>query len=235
MFDKYLIQTQNEEVKTWITTVLKNYLSKNDENQGEVEHIIDYFDARKQWCDSRNKSFNLKKMSYPQAKKLSHDWVKKLSKQAKDIVETEADVETEIDFGNGVRLVKLVGQNAFKREGKLMSHCVASYYGKNDMSVYSLRDSLNNPHCTIEINNDNVNQIKGKGNGSIHPKYIKYILKVLKHFKKEVRKSELIHLGYRELTSETFTFYNNNVKNFKYMTYQGSNFMYVHQKFERKV
>jgi hypothetical protein len=55
-----------------------------------------------------------------------------------------------------------------------MSHCVASYYGR-DTVIYSLRDSNNNPHCTIEDGN----QIKGKGNGSVDPKYIDYVVKFL--------------------------------------------------------
>lgn len=38
-----------------------------------------------------------------------------------------------------------------------MSHCVASYYGRN-AKIYSLRDSKNKPHCTIEDGQ----QVKGK-------------------------------------------------------------------------
>jgi hypothetical protein len=38
-----------------------------------------------------------------------------------------------------------------------MSHCVASYYGR-DVEIYSLRDNKNLPHCTVEENK----QVKGK-------------------------------------------------------------------------
>ena len=38
-----------------------------------------------------------------------------------------------------------------------MSHCVASYYGR-DVEIYSLRDKKNLPHCTLEKDN----QIKGE-------------------------------------------------------------------------
>ncbi|WP_353889043.1 PcfJ domain-containing protein [uncultured Flavobacterium sp.] len=56
-------------------------------------------------------------------------------------------------------MVTLKSESSYIREGKLMSHCVGSYYGR-DKIIYSLRDSKNNPHCTIEHGQ----QIKGKGN-----------------------------------------------------------------------
>jgi len=188
----YLEQSANNEVRNWVNVNLRNYLKDNAENVTEIEHIIDYLNSDK--APKR-----LRKMSYEEAKNGAEKWTKSLIKRAADIVETEEDVETIIDFKNGVKLVKLIGKNAFLREGKLMRHCVASYHGKADCSVYSLRDVGNNPHCTIEVshgNNDSINQIKGKGNGCIHPRYIKYVLKILKHFNVDVRDSELSNLGY---------------------------------------
>jgi hypothetical protein len=190
--EQYLQQAKNEEVRNWINVNLRNYLKDNHEVITEVEHIIDYLNSDK----APNR---LRKMSYEEAKGNAEKWTKSLIKRAADIVETEQDVEVAIDFKNGVKLVKLVGKNAFLREGKLMRHCVASYYDKDGCSVYSLRDASNRPHCTIEVQhgeNDNINQIKGKGNGCIHPRYIKYVLKILKHFKIEVRDSEMSNLGY---------------------------------------
>lgn len=228
---KYLDQTESSEVKNWINKNLANYLKNNPESVGEIEHIIDYFKAREKWCVDRNKSFNLIKMSYEQAVKLSNQWVSTLKKKGKDIVETESDVETIIDFNNGVRLVKLVGKSAFAREGHLMSHCVASYYGNDKVCVYSLRDKKNEPHCTIEIvKNGDVNQIKGKGNGDIHPRYIKYVIKILEHFNKDIRTSELTYLGYDEVTPNLFAFILQKAPTLKYITYKGKNFIYRHQK-----
>ena len=223
-----------EELTLWVDTVLTNYLKENPENQGEIEHILDYFIAKDKKLSKRNKKLRLKKMSYKDAKRLSKEWVEKMNKKAGEIVETEDDVSELKKLGNGLRLVKLVGENAYKREGKLMSHCVGSYFGKSNVEIYSIRDNKNMPHCTMEITDKDVNQIKGKGNGSIHPRYIGAVLKALKFIGKEIRKSELIYLGYRELTDETFKFYNERFKDFKYMNYQGSVFMYVNQKFESK-
>ena len=48
------------------------------------------------------------------------------------------------------------------------------------------------PHCTMEKDK----QIKGKGNGDIHPKYVHYIVKFLEHVGMSVSDSEMKHLGY---------------------------------------
>lgn len=225
--EKYLVQTEKAEVKNWINTVLAAYMKKHGENQSNFEHIIDFLNSDK--APTR-----LRKMSYKQAHAGAEQWVKTLRKKGADIVETETDVETFLDYGNGVKLVKLVGQNAFKREGFMMSHCVASYYGKKDVAVYSLRDVNNNPHCTIEVQtaNQNINQIKGKGNGSIHPKYIKYILKALKKLGKDVRGSELQHLGYLELEPYMWQYLEAKFTGLKTITFKNQRYLYKYSKLE---
>ncbi len=195
---KYLIQTELEEVKYWINHNLVNYLNKpeNVENVSEIEHIVDYFNA--------NNFPRLRKMSYSEAKNGAEKWVKSLVKKGNDIDEGVTDLEIVLDFKDGFKLVRLIGENAFKREGALMSHCVGSYVGRQNTAIYSLRDSRNMPHCTIEVQGqNNINQIKGKGNGSIHPNYVSYIVKVLEFFKISVRDSEMRNLGYVNLESVT--------------------------------
>ena len=182
----------SDEVLNWINTNLSNYLnkyngkdgSKNLENQTEIEHIIDYLVS-----DEAPK--RLKKMSYEEAKKNTDKWNKSLIKKGNEIQELENDIEIIKDFEDGFKIVKLVGENAFKREGYLMRHCVASYFGK-DTKVYSLRDDKNMPHCTMEENQ----QIKGKGNGSINPNYIKYIVAFLEEIGMSVGDNEMKNLGY---------------------------------------
>ena len=49
------------------------------------------------------------------------------------------------------------------------------------------------PHATLSKQSQ---QIKGKGNGNIHPKYIKYVVEFLEHLEVEVRDSEMQNLGY---------------------------------------
>ena len=72
-----------------------------------------------------------------------------------------------------------------------MRHCVASYHG-NNTEIYSLRDKNNMPHCTMEKDQ----QIKGKGNGSINPKYINYIIAFLEEVGMSVGDNEMKNLGY---------------------------------------
>ncbi|OQB05611.1 MAG: hypothetical protein BWY19_00946 [bacterium ADurb.Bin212] len=174
----------NNKVISWIDHNLENHLEKHQEDQTEIEHIIDFLISDK--CPVR-----LDKVSYKQAKEKTDLWVKELNKQAEKIVESDNDTEIVLDFKDGFKFVKLVGKNAFDREGLLMSSCVASYYGR-DTNIYSLRDKENKPHCTIEENQ----QIKGKGNSSIHPKYIKYVVEFLEFLGMEVSDNEMANLGY---------------------------------------
>lgn len=58
-----------------------------------------------------------------------------------------------------------------------MNHCVGGYtVGQQD--IYSLRDSSNAPHITIEVSNNEFEQIQGKGNTNVSKKYAKYLRQV---------------------------------------------------------
>lgn len=188
---KYLQLVKNDEIKYWVKHNLKNYLEKNQENVSEIEHIIDFLHS-----DAAPK--RLKKMSYKEANEGAKRWVKTMVKKGALLQDVEdVDYDVIIDFNDGFKLVLLKSQLAFDREGSLMSHCVSSYFDKSS-KIYSLRDSKNMPHCTLEIPEGakSFNQCKGKGNGPIHHKYIKYILETMKHFKIDMRDSEMSNLGY---------------------------------------
>src|SRR3990167_5345933 len=157
-----------QEVIGWLQMVLAKHLEKNPESQDDVEHIIDYL------C-SDSAPTRIQHMAYGEAKSNTEKWSKSLQKKGEHIKETAKDTEVVLDFKDGFKIVKLIGKNAYEREGYLMRHCCGSYFGK-DKEVYSLRDKSNNPHCTIEKNQ----QIKGKGNGDISPKYIHYVVEFLK-------------------------------------------------------
>lgn len=223
--NQYLTQTNKEEVKNWISTTLVAYLKKQPENQSEIEHIIDFL-------NSDRAPTRLSKMSYAQAQASAAKWMATQIKKGGNIIETEEDVKVVLrSRSTGFVFVQLIGENAFKREGFLMGHCVASYFNKKDVAVYSLRDAQNNPHCTIEVNkesnNDKVNQIKGKGNGPIHPNYIKYVIKILKYFKMDVRDSEMTNLGYICPSNDYLTYLNNNFEGMKYISFRNKKYLYV--------
>lgn len=222
-------QTEKEEVKSWIKTTLTAYNKKTKNLElSEAEHIIDFL-------NSETAPKRLKRMSFNQAKTSSEKWVKSLKKKGKDIKETKKDTKTIKRWKNGYRLVQLVSENSFKREGNLMSHCVASYYNKDNIKVYSLRDEKNMPHCTIEVAGESsIQQIKGKGNGHIHPKYIKYIIQSLKKFDIEVRNSEMSNLGYnvveKDLLKLVKKVYNKTSK--MLFKYKNENYLYKYHNLE---
>ena len=173
-------QNASEEVLEWIE---KRVEKKHD--QSDVEHIIDFLVS-----DKAPK--NLERATYDQMKERSGQWTESLIKKGENINEGPEDVEVIKKWKDGFKFVKLIGENAYKREGFLMRHCVKSFFGKDD-EIYSLRDDKNMPHATLSKQSQ---QIKGKGNGNIHPKYIKYVVEFLEHLEVEVRDSEMQNLGY---------------------------------------
>jgi len=221
--EQYILRAEgNTKVISWINKNLYNYLKKEEglEDLSEIEHIIDYL-------KSDYAPDNLNGLQYAAAKTNSAKWVKWLTKKAGNIIETDEDTKIIIDFKNGVKLVELVGKSAYEREGNLMSNCVASYSDK-DCKVYSLRDISNRPHCTIEVtkDEDRVQQIKGKGNGSIHPKYIKYVVKILKYFGMEVNENELANIGYLTYETEYLKLLDRFYTGVKYITFRNKKYFY---------
>ncbi len=170
-----------------IDWVIKHLKEETDITEGE--HIIDFLVSDK--APKR-----LERATFMQMKKETEKWNAALIKKGEHIKEEKSDTEIVLDFGDGFKIVKLIGKKAFEREGYLMRHCVASYYGKN-AEVYSLRDKDNIPHCTIEKDK----QIKGKGNGDISQKYIHYVVKFLEHVGMKIGDNEMKHLGYVNITS----------------------------------
>ena len=170
-------------------------------NVSECEHIIDYL-----MSDKAPKK--LVHATYKEMKSNCDKWTKSLIRKGKNIVETSKDTETIKDFGDGYKMVKLISKRSYEREGTLMRHCVSEYYGKDD-EIYSLRDKNNMPHCTISKNSQ---QIKGKGNGSIHPKYVDYVVKFLECLNIDVRDSEMKNLGYYNIEKFVDELHENTVK-----------------------
>ena len=150
----------------------------------DIEHIIDFL---------KSKDFEaLEWASWDLLKEKAAKWVKMLTQNVSTIDEEYGtDIDIVLDFQDGYRWVKLISQNAYTREGGLMSHCVGSYFTRK-VEIFSLRDAMNKPHCTIEKDE----QIKGKGNGDINLKYINYVVKFLEHIGMKVRDSEMQRLGY---------------------------------------
>ncbi len=168
----------------FIKTQLKGW-----ESQDEVEHMLDFMYS--------NKHKKLEWLSYKLILAKTKKWDIQLQKvSSKDTEKEWIDFETYLDFWDGFRIVKLISKQCYEREWKLMSHCVWWYFGRNT-TIYSLRDSQNKPHCTIE----DWNQVKWKWNGSIDPKYVEYVVKFLEKKWMTVWENEMKNLGYHKLDS----------------------------------
>lgn len=74
-------------------------------------------------------------------------------------------------FADGWSLQRVVSENDFKVEGNLMRHCVASYHDRGDCIILSMRDQINMPHATFEVDKDmvNVKQSVMKANQPLSP------------------------------------------------------------------
>lgn len=196
----------SQDVISWLETSATSALKKDKIKEHEIEHIID-------WMCSADAPKRLLKMSVVDAKRKAHEWSEKSKKKGKDIKESEDDVSDFMTFDDGFRIVELLTKKSYQREGALMSHCLGGYTVKKNVSMYSLRDKKNQPHCTFEIskNGEEVLQIKGKGNGSIHPKYVYKVIAFLENNGMKIRPSEMTNLGYHHIPKKHIGF----IKKFK--------------------
>lgn len=186
------------EVSEWIGAVLAKRSEQKGLDKTEAEHVLDYL-------ASGSAPARLRRMSYEQAKTSADKWSKANQKHGRNITEKASDVETIHDFYDGSRIVRLLTKNALQREGFLMSHCVGGYNpDSEDIHIYSYRDKKNIPHATFEVQkkNSQIAQIKGKGNGPIHPRYIHPILTFLQSIGLNVRAGEMANLGYHHIPEE---------------------------------
>ena len=94
------------------------------------------------------------------ADELADAWVKRLARQKLETTGAFGIVE---ELEGGLTLVKLLDEDAYKAEGALMHHCVASYWGGRS-TIYSLREGTTRL-VTIEINAyDEIVQARGPAN-----------------------------------------------------------------------
>jgi len=128
------------------------------------------------YLDSEAAQFDFKSLSVPDAIKKAEMWLKSLTRgKAAREVPGEIPVKT---YSDGFKWLKLTSRESLDREGKLMGHCVGSYYEKvaeEGTEIYSLRDPKNEPHCTIEVTDREIQQIKGKQNKEVVSKYHSYV------------------------------------------------------------
>lgn len=183
---KKALDTKQEVVHIYIEPTFKQ----------KINHVLDYLNS----VDG-----NISRISVPNAIIQSIEWTKRLNKKA--TLEEDFDgIKIVKQMGDGFNWVLVSSKHALDREGKLMNHCVGSYYNevKNDkILILSLRDSKNLPHCTVEYDkqSNGIMQIKGKSNGEVKTEYVKYIKQLMEHPPSfmpidYVSNTELLELGF---------------------------------------
>jgi hypothetical protein len=127
------------------------------------------------------------------------DAVKKALKFYPKTMKEEIDEEVVYTFDDGWTIKKILSDRGLKREGHLMNNCMLSYTMDDleDDIIYSLRDTQNNPHATIEYDDGlkGINQIKGNLNDKPKEAYVPYIVEFIKANNFKV-KHDGAHIGW---------------------------------------
>jgi hypothetical protein len=162
-----------------------NLDGQEDFFEGALPHVIDYLEYVLD--HEREVPWNLQfrditSLSVEDAIEKSNDWMRWLNKDS-DSDDDEGGVEQVLRVG-GFRWVELISKAALDYEGNMMGHCVRSYWGRverGDCRIFSLRDSSNESHVTIEVADDEMRQIQGKQNKPPIEKYWDAIVEFLNY------------------------------------------------------
>ena len=122
----------------------------------------------------------LHKLTMAQALNASALWHEDIARRAERIRADQSSfggdpdaVEVLADGGQGWRWVRVTSPEGLDYEGNAMGHCVGRGGYDNGVTIISLRDKDNMPHCTIEWDDNNriVKQVQGRANGPVVEKY----------------------------------------------------------------
>lgn len=124
-----------------------------------------------------------------------------LVEQQKRDPSTSGLVEKVYSFSNGFSIVRLLDIKSKQWEATHMRNCLGTHFYSVNENVYSLRDSKNVPHCTIEINpkENSVIRVRGKLNNPLSKKYSSYILEFIDSKHIQIDHQEFEFIGYTKL------------------------------------
>ena len=154
-----------------------------------LENVLD-------WMEDDDSVDGPIQFGFNQAVKKADKYREKKSQGNKDV----GEVKVWKEFKSEYKIVQLIDKEAFKYEGKVMKHCVGdelqNYYKETqsgDTMIFSLRDKNDNPHATIQYNPKTyeIEQVKGKANGTIKSKYVKYIKEFINNPPKSLEIEEI--------------------------------------------
>lgn len=120
-------------------------------------------------------------LSYTRAEEAATEFKEELGTEKlekKEEIDQYKNKDVIYKFGDGFTIVRITDPEDLKIEGQLMGHCVGGYCEKvksGNTFIFSLRDPQNNPHVTIELDNEGIVQIQGKEDKLPIEKYRPYI------------------------------------------------------------
>jgi hypothetical protein len=165
-----------------------------NEYETEIEHIKD-------WLKDMPEGHPFEKaLKGIQTIDIANQWADKYFAEKNKSIVVDAGVLNGcdvIDIDGNMKWVEVQTPEALNIEGKLMQHCVGSYaerVSNGRIKILSLRDSKNQPHCTLEVRGNDVHQIKGKQNKAPVEKYIPYIKRFILKTKLDVV-SDMSNIG----------------------------------------
>jgi hypothetical protein len=156
--------------------ILKNggpyhYLKIDVSLKNRILNLIDFLDEHKA------SYINKQSIGFDSVERLHQKWVNKLTKRSSG---EEGTIDIMLVFDDKFSIVKLIDEKSYAREGAVMKHCVASYSGRTDSKIYSLRDTQNQPIVTFEEKGGLICQISEKQNASISSENKHYLNKFAK-------------------------------------------------------
>lgn len=203
-------------------SVINNWIEKNKnkaKDLNELNHVHDFLEKKYK----NKKSINF---SYKEAVLKATKWTTDLNNKNKTKLKQGLSKDI-LKFESGMKIVNLLDKDSKNWEGYWMKHCVSSY--EDHSGIFSLRDLNNYPHCTIEINENKVVQIKGKANSIVKSKYSKYIIDFLKFINLEVPTQEIINIGLFPLNNDLINVLNYHFNNLKIETINKKDFLEINE------
>ena len=147
----------------------------------KINHCIDYFKSLEE-----RELKKIHKLTFEVAVTKSEEWTKQLQKNAP--IEIDESGESVIrKYKNGVTWKRLLTKESLQKEGSKsrMDHCVGGKdfiykLEKNKAEFYSLRDKNDKPQCTIEVERNSIEQMKGINDNEVKENFTKYCFDFIK-------------------------------------------------------
>ena len=194
------IASDFREISDYVDYIFGNRASKIVNEQSIVDIIK--ADAKSVNLDLKDlTAVNIKNVYQELQNKIAKENNKKISEQ-KNIIDSHIGLREIRDFGNGLKMYRLMPDTEYYEkngehrnlvyESNQMGICIGQKgqaYSQKILELdknqyYTLRSEEANgqlvPHCTIEVNGDVINQVKGKSNGPVNLNYIKQVREFLR-------------------------------------------------------